>query len=148
MGFFNPVIPTQNFVQSRNTIFFLASHLTGIVSIPNFAPILLYNPESRASNKWNPGSWETYWGPSYINGLEDTWASPNLAPIVLYNPESWAANKGNPGSRETYWGPCYINGLEDTWAGCNAGYEKRSDSWNKTFIVNLKKKYKFQVQVY
>ena len=73
MGFFNPVIPTQNFVQSRNPIFIL----TGILSIPNFAPILLYNPESRVSNKGNPGTRETYWGPSYINGLEDTWVGCN-----------------------------------------------------------------------
>ena len=60
MGFFNPVIPTQNFVQSRNTI--LLSHLTGILSIPNLAPILLYNPEYRASNKGYPGCRETLFG--------------------------------------------------------------------------------------
>ena len=81
MGFFNPVIPTQNFVQSRNPIFIFGipphRQLRGILSIRNLAPILLYNPESRASNKGNPGTRETYWGPSYINGLEDTWAAYN-----------------------------------------------------------------------
>ena len=48
-----------------------------ILSIPNLAPILLYNPESRASNKGNPGSRETYWGHSCINGLDNGWVGCN-----------------------------------------------------------------------
>ena len=54
MGFFNPVIPTQNFVQS---------HLPRILSILNFAQILLEKHESRASIKGNPGAWKTFGGP-------------------------------------------------------------------------------------
>ena len=46
MGFFNPVIPTQNFVQS---------HLPRILSILNFAQILLEKHESRASLRVIPG---------------------------------------------------------------------------------------------
>ena len=42
IGFFTPVIPIQNFMQSRNPEgFFLASHLPRILSIPNLDLILL-----------------------------------------------------------------------------------------------------------
>ena len=34
------------------------------ITIPNLAPLFLQNPESRPSNKPNPGSRKTYWGPS------------------------------------------------------------------------------------
>ena len=39
---------------------YLASHLPSILSIPKLVPILHSNPESRASNKGNPGSRKTY----------------------------------------------------------------------------------------
>ena len=42
----------------------LTSHLACLLSVPNLALILLLDPESRASNKGNPGSRKTYWGPS------------------------------------------------------------------------------------
>lgn len=42
----------------------LTSHLVCLLSVPNLALILLLDPESRASNKGNPGSRKIYWGPS------------------------------------------------------------------------------------
>ena len=47
IGFFNPVIPTQNFVQSHNPegFFFLASHLPSIPLIPNPSLFNIPNPE-------------------------------------------------------------------------------------------------------
>ena len=38
--------------------------LSCLLSIPKLVPILLQNPESRTSNKGNPGSRKTYWGTS------------------------------------------------------------------------------------
>ena len=62
-GFFNTVIPTQYFVQSRNPDGYF-SHPT---SLDIFCPELRLafpNPESWASNKGNPGYRKTYWGRS------------------------------------------------------------------------------------
>ena len=39
IGFFHPVIPTQNFGQSRNPACFFGTRLPRILSIPNLAPI-------------------------------------------------------------------------------------------------------------
>ena len=60
--FFYLVIPTKI---SCNPVIpiFLACHLPRVLSSPNIAPILLYEPGSRASNKGNPGSRKTYCGP-------------------------------------------------------------------------------------
>ena len=57
-SFFHPVgNPDQNFrAIPQCRWLFLASHLTGILSIPNLASILCFNHEFRASNKGNPGS--------------------------------------------------------------------------------------------
>ena len=54
IGFFNPVIPTQNFVQSVMLRVILGIHLLRILSIRNLVPILLFNFKSRGSNKGNP----------------------------------------------------------------------------------------------
>ena len=58
---FNPVIPTQTFVLSLSRGLFLASR--AYFWIPNLNPILLWNPESRASNNGDPGSRKTYRDP-------------------------------------------------------------------------------------
>ena len=44
----------------------LASHLAPVLSIPNLVHILPSYPESRASNKGNPGSRKPYWGSSLV----------------------------------------------------------------------------------
>ena len=44
----------------------MASHLPRILSIPNFVPIFLSNPESRASNTGNPESRKAYLRPSLL----------------------------------------------------------------------------------
>ena len=62
--FFNPVILTQSFVQSRNPegYFWLPTSRLPF-QFSNLTPILLKNPESQASNRGNPVSRKTYWGP-------------------------------------------------------------------------------------
>ena len=57
--------PTQDFVQSRDPegYFWHPKHTFN----PELAPILLSNPESRASNKGNPGSLKTYLRSSIVS---------------------------------------------------------------------------------
>lgn len=40
------------------------SHFPVIITVLNLVPFFLKNPESWLSNKQNPGSRKTYWGPS------------------------------------------------------------------------------------
>ena len=62
-GTYRASTPRRSFdAQSRWLL--LTSHLARSLSVPNLTLILLLDPESRASNKGNPGSRKTYWGPS------------------------------------------------------------------------------------
>ena len=103
IGFFSPIIPTQNFVQSRKPNgYFLALHLPRILSNPESRVSNKENPESRASNKKNP--------------------EPRVSVWSKENPEYRVSNKGNPESRETHWDP---PPFEDRKKGFSSKIQKR-----------------------
>ena len=67
-----------------------------ILLIPTLAPVLLSNPESRASNEGNPGfqvsnkgnlgSRKTYWGPSPFNPCSNLVVANVKDPKKVQNP--------------------------------------------------------------
>ena len=64
---FRPFVP-QKSVISRIPLGKIAnSRVPFKIIIPNLAPLFHQNPESRPSNKPNPGSRKTYWGPSELS---------------------------------------------------------------------------------
>ena len=102
IGFFNPLIPTQNFVQSRNP----DSYFWYPTSFLNLAAILHQNPESRALIERNPGSRKTYWGPS--TGSCSRTAAGNPA-YFSYHQSAWSWNGyWFPDSSKEYWIPLKI----------------------------------------
>ena len=80
----------------------MASRIPCLLSIPNLAPILLYNPESRPSNKANPRIPK-----NPLGTLKTKQEIPRVIfalphPVLTFNTESRPSLLYNPESRSAY----------------------------------------------
>lgn len=112
IGFFNPVMVNQNSVDYRNFNGYspvLAFHLARILSIPNFGPILLHNPETRLLQLRKISEPEKSIGDLYILNWMKV---PLKCDIVRFTSE--VATKFSFKFNSIIWGTCWPSYLTRT----------------------------------